>query len=101
MTIIQDSDAAKQPRVFPQHQAALTVLKMRILANRNAPLHWLDLACGKGQVLLHLDQILSDADRNQIHYYGYDGNSDFAREAERQATKLGFGSHHMDVGELR
>jgi ubiquinone/menaquinone biosynthesis C-methylase UbiE len=46
--------------MLTQHQAALTLLQ-RLLADPGvSQLNWLDLACGKGQIITHLDENLVD-----------------------------------------
>jgi Methyltransferase domain. len=98
---IADSNAFRDPdRVLPQHQAALTLLQAIVSAPGNESVKWLDLACGRGQILGSLDKNLSPEARGKIEYVGYDLNQEFARETTRTAARLGFASLQSKVGEL-
>lgn len=69
MPAISDSSAVlDDARVLSQHQAALTVLKVKILAADTAPKRWLDLACGQGQIIRHLADSFSEPDRKRLHF---------------------------------
>jgi hypothetical protein len=93
MPAIADSDAFKDPgRVLPQHQAALTLLQGRLSAPSTKRLSWLDLACGRGQIIVSLDENLSPEARAKIEYSAYDLDHEFARETRKTAQRLGFAS---------
>jgi len=91
MTLLADSNAYENPlRDLPQHQAALTLLQSSLENPNLAECHWLDLACGKGQIICHLEENIRDIQlRSKINYYAYDGNSEYIRDAERIARRLG------------
>jgi SAM-dependent methyltransferase len=101
MVSIADSDAIKdRKRVLPQHQAALTILEGRLSAPKTTQLSWLDLACGRGQIIASLDVNLSPKARAKIRYSGYDLNQEYARETSKAASQLGFASLDTYVGDL-
>lgn len=101
MSSIADSDAFKDSeRVLPQHQAALTLLQARLSVPSVLRLCWLDLACGRGQIIVSLDKNLSSEARKKVEYWAYDLDQDFARETRRTAEHLGFGGLETRVGAL-
>jgi len=101
MTSIADSSAAKLvDRILPQHQAALTLLQSRLSVPGTRRLSWLDLACGRGQIIASLDRNLSLQARAKIEYWGYDLNHSYARETSRSSELLGFASVDTRVGDL-
>lgn len=101
MTTIADSSAFRDgERVLPQHQAALTLLQGRLSAPRVTRLSWLDLACGRGQIIVSLDKNLSREARAKVEYWAYDLDQDYARETRKTAERLGFASLQTTVGEL-
>ncbi|UYO49395.1 class I SAM-dependent methyltransferase [Rhodopseudomonas palustris] len=101
MTTIADSSAFKNSdRVLPQHQAALTLLQGRLSAPDIERLAWLDLACGRGQIIVALDRNLSPQARAKVKYWAYDLNQEFARETRKTADRLGFESFEILVGDL-
>src|SRR3989442_14632438 len=101
MASIADSDAIKdRKRVLPQHQAALTILEGRLSAPKITQLSWLDLACGRGQIIVSLDENLSAKARAKIKFSAYDLNQEYARETSKAASQLGFSSLATFVGDL-
>jgi len=101
MTSLADSSAFKnRDRLLPQHQAALTLLQARLSNPDGNQLSWLDLACGKGQIIIDLDNNLSEQARAQINYMAYDINQQYARETRKTAEGLGFASLDSKVGDL-
>ena len=52
MSIIGDSSAVLEfARMLPQHQAAITLLSSLLQNPQVDKFYWLDLACGKGQII--------------------------------------------------
>lgn len=101
MTSIADSSAFQnRDRMLPQHQAALTLLQARLSNPDGNRLAWLDLACGKGQIIIDLDHNLSEQARAQINFFAYDINQQYARETRKIADGLGFASLNSKVGDL-
>jgi SAM-dependent methyltransferase len=100
--IADSSSVLDTSRVLVQHQAALTLLQTRLIALApNAILRWLDLACGRGQIIAHLNENISDARRAALAYYAFDIDHEGLRAAGRAAEKLGLASHETAVGDLR
>ena len=97
---ISDSEAATSERTLPQHQAALTLVQSRLSSPALKRFRWLDLACGRGQIIRFLDRNLSAGARAKISYFGFDINNEYARETEILADKLGFASKTIEVGEI-
>lgn len=101
MSVIADSDAVyDEERLLAQHQAALTVIQGILDDPRVANFRWLDLACGKGQIIVHLETNLSASARGKIEYFGYDIQVAFAKYAERKAGELGLRSTSIVIGEI-
>lgn len=101
MTTLADSSAFRdRERILPPHQAALTLLQARLSTPGNIQLRWLDLACGRGQIILSLDENLSDEARAKIEYWAYDIDHDFVRETRKTAECLGFACLKTRVGDL-
>lgn len=101
MGSIADSDAVcSKERQLTQHQAVLTLVQ-QVLGN---PLiksfRWLDLACGKGQIIIHLDINFTQDHRAKIEYYGYDVQTEYLRLAEKTAKSFGLKFVKMATGEL-
>ena len=101
MPLLASSDAVFDgERLFSQHQAALTLLQRLLADPAVQSLKWLDLACGKGQILAQLDENLNIAERAKIDYLGYDLDVEFGRLTEKRASTLGFAHSAVEVGEL-
>jgi ubiquinone/menaquinone biosynthesis C-methylase UbiE len=101
LAAIGDSSAFKSDgRVLPQHQAALTLLQGRLSMPGVERLVWLDLACGRGQILMGLDESLSLEARQKLEYWAYDVDQDYARETSKLAEGLGLGRTEASVGDL-
>jgi SAM-dependent methyltransferase len=83
MPSIADSSAIlDSERVLAQHQVALTLIKAQTEDPQRPALRWLDLACGRGQILQHVTDLLSPMGRAKVHYRGVDSNQDYCRETE-------------------
>jgi len=101
MDSIADSSAFRDDeRMLPQHQAALTLLQGRLSDPSVRELLWLDLACGRGQILTGIGGGLSPAARSKIGYVGYDMSHRYTQETDRLASTLGFHAHDVKLGYL-
>jgi SAM-dependent methyltransferase len=101
MTSIADSAAVFEPeRMLTQHQAALTLLQQMVSDPAKERVQWLDLGCGKGQVVAHLDKNLSLRSRSKLRYFGYDIDNGFARNADMTASKMGLADCEFAIGDL-
>lgn len=92
-SVLADSSAVlDQDRLLAQHQAALTLIQ-RLLQNPNvSEFTWLDLACGRGQIIVHLEHNLSQTSRSKIHYHIYDVKASYVNDTRRRADSLGLKS---------
>jgi SAM-dependent methyltransferase len=101
MSAIAESDAVHETqKILPQHQSAITLLNVRLHDPTVGAVRWLDIACGKGQIIAQLDDNLSPDHRAKLSYVGYDINSDFIRTAEKLAEGLGLQSVSFLHGDL-
>ena len=101
MPAISNSSAFRNAeRVLPQHQAALTLLQARLSTPGIQVLSWLNLACGRGQILVSLEDNLSAEARAKIDYWAFDLDQDYARETQKTAERLSFASLQSKVGDL-
>jgi SAM-dependent methyltransferase len=101
MSALADSSAVLDPeRLLSQHQAALTLLQSRLADPQLSVLRWLDLACGKGQILAQLDENLTPLQRGKIEYVGFDLNVKFGQFTEMRAAQLALKSAKVEYGEL-
>lgn len=101
MDLIADADAlGDDARLLAQHQAAITLLQARLAAPGLDQFRWLDLGCGRGQILRALNDALSAEARGLVDYVGYDADLRFARETERLALEARFKSAEVAIGDL-
>jgi SAM-dependent methyltransferase len=101
MPSLADASAYRdENRLLVQHQAALTVLQGLVMKPGRDRVRWLDLSCGRGQIIATLNTNLSENARAKIAYYAYDVDQNYVRETERRATQLGFMSIETKVGDL-
>ncbi|WP_157336453.1 class I SAM-dependent methyltransferase [Paenibacillus lutrae] len=101
MTVINDSDAVlDKERILPQHQAALTLIQNIVEDPRLDNFSWLDLCCGRGQLIYHLDDMINSGSRSKISYCAYDVQSDFVTLTQKKAESLGFKSLRVEVGDI-
>lgn len=101
MALIADSDAVLDVgRILPQHQAALTLLNTRLQDPDVTEFSWLDLACGRGQIIAQLLENLTPGNRKKLTYVGFDINVDHTRSAEQLASKLALRKYEFHQGDL-
>lgn len=101
MPVIADSSAVLEvAKMLPQHQAAITLLNSIVQNPKLSKINWLDLACGKGQIISQLDENLTTGNRKKISYYGYDINVDYSKFVMKIASKLEFDSYNVEIGDL-
>lgn len=95
------SNAITEPgRVWPQHQASLTLLGEMVSNPANASVKWLDLACGEGQILASLAQGFEADVRKKIEYTGFDRMDAYLRATEKIASTTGLARYETQVGNL-
>lgn len=91
MTTIADSDAFLDPRrILSQHQAALTLIQGMLDNPSIMQMEWLDLCCGKGQIIVNLEQNLTEGSRAKIQYNAYDVKDEYLQVTLKKAKSLGF-----------
>jgi len=97
-----NKDAVYEPgHIRPQDQAALTIMQ-GILDDPNlSELKWLDLACGKGQMIAQLDKNLTEGTQAKISYFGYDRENSYLKVARRKTDSLNLKNAFFEVGEIR
>ena len=101
MTSLGDSSAFfDADRLLAQHQAALTLIQDMLSDPACEHLPWLDLACGKGQIIAHLDKNLSTSSRKKIRLVGYDIENAHSKHAKRIAESMELDSYVFEVGSL-
>lgn len=101
MDVLSDSSAFyDEKRQLTQHQSILTIIQ-GILGNpRLALFRWLDLACGKGQIIAQLEKNLNDESRAKIEYFGYDIQNEYIKITEKKASSLKLKSFKIKTGEI-
>lgn len=101
MSIIEDSSAVLEfERMLPQHQAAITLLSSLLQNPQVDKFYWLDLACGKGQIISQLNENLTIENRKKIIYHGYDINVDYLKIVKQIADKMEFMGSNVHIGDL-
>jgi len=87
-------------RLLSQHQAAIVLLQQRVSQPQQTRVRWLDLACGRGQIIASLHENLTDEARRSLEYYAYDLNEPFTRSARRMAERLDLARVDVKIGAL-
>jgi hypothetical protein len=100
MTIADSSAVKDDRRLLTQHQAALTLLQASLADPAISRVHWLDLACGRGQIIIALQDNFSAAERAKLIYYAFDADQRYLHETARTAQRLGFADVRTKVGNL-
>ena len=100
MTSLADSSAVLENYNLPQHQAALTLLQGILADPACTKLRWLDLACGKGQIVAHLERNLGQSARSKIELLGYDIENSYSRQAKHLAASKGLAACSFEIGAL-
>jgi hypothetical protein len=94
----QSNSALTVGGVLPQYQAALTIVKDRLESPSIDRFRWLDLSCGRGQILIHARAVFGKSLR-KIEYVGVEVDREFALQAQRSAEEL-FGAATVHICEL-
>lgn len=68
-------------KIYPHHQAAITLLQQSLDIEGVTDFAWLDLLCGQGQILVHFQEHFSIQTRSKIIYYGFDINVEYVQQA--------------------
>jgi ubiquinone/menaquinone biosynthesis C-methylase UbiE len=87
-------------RIFPQHQSILSIIQMK-LANPNlTSFKWLDVGCGKGQIIEHLEENFSENARRKIILHGYDINYQDLNQMQNSCDQLNLLDKKLKTGEI-
>lgn len=100
MTLADSSAILDTSRVLPQHQAAVTLLQSR-LSPPGSEQTWLDLACGRGQLVQVLENGLTPDSRSRLSFVGLEADQRHGREAVKLAEQLGLAKAEMRIGDLK
>ena len=101
MPVIGDSSAILEfEKMLPQHQSAITLINTILQNPKIKEFDWLDLACGKGQIISQLSRNIIPNHRKKIVYRGYDINSEYSKIVTQIARNLGFMDYSVDIGDL-
>lgn len=101
MAAIKDSDAyLNKERLLAQHQAALSILQGRLDNPKLTDFQWLDLGCGKGQIIVNLEYNIGDSARTKISYSAFDIKEEHLSITLKKAESLKFKSLNGKVGDI-
>lgn len=91
MASISDSSAVlEKRRLLSQHHAALTLIQGHVVKPNTTVFSWLDLCCGKGQIIVNLEDNFAENLRQKIEYHIQDINEDYLKVAQKNAESLKF-----------
>lgn len=69
-----------------------TVVELIERRQSSGPIKWLDLCCGRGNVLKHITTTLGELSR-RVKYYGVDINLEHRNECQETIRKMGLNDH--------
>lgn len=84
-----DGGAAKEERMLSSHRVVVNELNT-LLDNHGDGFVWLDVGCGRGQVLREIGSVITSVGVGWIEYYGCDAARKYCDEASKQASESGF-----------
>ena len=98
---LNDSKAVSKPdRILSQHQAALNHLITIVQNPDKDDVNWLDIGCGQGHPILHLDNCIDEDFQNKINYFGVDLKQDYVQMVRKKCSQLNLKSNDVKVVEL-
>lgn len=101
MERISDSHADyDENRMYSQHFAALMILQSKLDNPKIGYCNWLDLGCGKGQIVSQLEENLSAESRRKLSYYGYDIDVSNTTEVNKLLMHCGLKGKDFEVGDI-
>jgi len=101
MEVLNDSDTFyDEKKQLAQHQAILTIIQGILPNPRLKAFRWLDLACGKGQIITQLEKNLDEKSIAKIEYFGYDIKAENIKIVEKKASTLKLKSFNFNIGEI-
>lgn len=89
----------EQGKLFSEHRHTLTLLDTALRPS-TADLRWLDLCCGRGQILNNLNDGLPPEFINRIDYVGYDAEPAIIEDAKNTAAELTLRSSRFFIGDI-
>jgi SAM-dependent methyltransferase len=93
MAIIPDSESFyDEERQLPQLQALLQIIRHELEIPSSPGLKWLDLGCGRGQVLAQIPDNIHADHVKKNSYFGVDGDKTRLDHARAKATSIGIGA---------
>lgn len=101
MAIIKDSEAyLNKERLLAQHQAALSILQGKLDNPKVSDFSWLDLGCGKGQIIINLEYNIGDTARAKVSYSAFDIKEEHLSITLKKAETLKFKVASGKVGDI-
>jgi len=97
---IADSDSIQIDTILVPHSNAISLLTHLLNNKKEGNVSWLDLACGKGQILNQLGDNLDKYYRGKIDLHLVDLNNESLRCATDVAHKLGLNSIDDHVSDI-
>lgn len=98
---IADSNSIRIDSILVPHANAISLITYMLNGNQTSNLKWLDLACGKGQLLNQLGDNLNNKARSRIELHLVDLNNESLRCACEIANRLNLASLHQHVNDLK
>jgi len=99
MSSLGDSDSICSNKIFPQHQSILTIIQGKLDNPLTPKFNWLDLACGRGQIISQIKNNLGSHRISKINYYGYDIENKFIKHTEELCKSAGL-KFESKIGEI-
>lgn len=101
MLLADSSAVLYSSRILPQHQSAIMLITTILQKPSQKTFSWLDLACGKGQIITQLSvNIENRFIREKIKYTGYDIDPSNTRIAGENLFNTGLGFYGFLHGDL-
>ena len=88
-------------RDLAQHQTVVTDIQTVLMDPEVSNFKWLDLCCGKGQILANLDSHIEKSQCKKIHFFAYDSNESSIGVTKEIASKYNFGSINTKIAEVK
>lgn len=88
-------------RIWSQHQAVLTLINGALADPKRDAFSWLDLGCGKGQIIAQVQEnVFSPNLRRKITYLGFDIEQNDARNTIVTAAKNELKDASVTIGDM-
>lgn len=80
-----------------QHETACDLVKEIAIRDEDNDILWLDIACGKGQILTTLLSECSQSILSRIIYCAFDECKNYVKETKINASSIGIGDHCIEI----